>query len=276
MACYGGYDQVPVLDFFSTHPVFTREEFVQFLQGRRVKSPRTTESHLLRYLTLGRIGRVKRGVYFTASPGEIAERTSLDFLLVASRLAPDAVLAYHTALEAHGYAQSLFERLYFLTTSKAKPVTFRGRLFVPVAPSAALRRKRKALTLSTEVERRGLPCRVTSVERTLVDVLDRPDLAGGLEEVWRSLSIVPLLDLDDVLEYVRLCGQATLAAKVGFFLERRQEPLGVPKEVLERLRRMRPKQPHYLDRKLGGRMASGWSLIVPAPVLAGEWERVTS
>jgi len=44
---------------------------------------------------------------------------------------------------------------------------------------------------------------------------------------------------------------------------------------LERLRRMRPKQPHYLDRKLGGRMAPGWNLMVPAPILAGEWEKVT-
>jgi predicted transcriptional regulator of viral defense system len=266
---------VPVLDFFSAHPVFTREEFAQFLRGRQVTSLRTTESHLLRYLTSRRIGRIKRGVYFSAGPGETADRAPLDFLLVASRLAPDAVLAYHTALEAHGYAQSLFERLYFLTTSKTKPVTFRGRHFVPVLPSAPLRRKKKALALSTEVERRGLPCRVTTLERTLVDVLDRPDLAGGLEEVWRSLSSVPLFDLNVVVDYVRLCGQATLAAKVGFFLERRQAALGVPRTVLERLRRMRPKQPHYLDRNLGGRMAPGWNLMVPAPVLAGDGERVS-
>jgi predicted transcriptional regulator of viral defense system len=108
------------------------------------------------------------------------------------------------------------------------------------------------------------------VERTLVDVLDRPDLAGGLEEVWRSLSGVPLFDLDVVVDYVRLCGQATLAAKVGFFLEKHQQPLAVPKAVLERLRRMRPKQPHYLDRKLGGRMAPGWTLMVPPNLLGGE------
>jgi len=66
-----------------------------------------------------------------------------------------------------------------------------------------------------------------------------------------------------VVNYVRLCGQATLAATVGVFLERRQATLGVPRTVLERLRRMRPKQPHYLDRKLGGRMAPGWNLMVP-------------
>ncbi len=263
-----------VLDFLAAHPVFTRLEFGTFLQQKGVGSARTAESHLLRHLASGRIGRVKRGVYFAAGPGETADRTSLDFLLLASRLTPDAVLAYHTALEAHGYAQSLFERLFFLTASKAKPVAFRGRHFVPVVPSARLRRKKKAFVFCTEVERRGLPCRVTTVERTLVDVLDRPDLAGGLEEAWRSLAGIPMFDLEVVVEYVRLCGQGTLAAKVGLFLEQHQEALGVPTEILERLRRMRPRQPHYLDRRFRGRLASGWNLIVPSPILSREWEAV--
>lgn len=261
-----------ILDFFSIHPVFRREEFAEFLAGRGASSPWTADSHLRRYLGAGRIGRVKRGVFFVAGPGETATDAPLDFLLVASRLAPDAVLAYHSALEAHGHAQSLFERFFFLSATQAKPLTLRGRSFVPVVPPAALRRRRKAFTLCTEVERRGLPCRVTTLERTLVDVLDRPDLAGGLEEAWRSLAGVPLFDLKVVLAYVRLCGQAALAAKVGLFLERRREPLGVSEAVLARLRRMCPKQPQYLDRRVGGRLAPGWNLIVPAPLLAGEWE----
>ncbi len=261
-----------VLDFFTAHPVFRREEFARFLAGRGASLPGTADSHLGRYVRAGRIGRVKRGVFFVAGPGETAGNTPLDYLLVASRLAPDAVLAYHSALEAHGHAQSLFERLFFLTASKAKPLKFRGRRFMPVVPPAALRRKRKAFTLCTTVERRGLPCPVTTLERTLVDVLNRPDLAGGLEEAWRSLSGVSLFDLEAVLGYVRLCRQAALAAKVGFFLERHREVLGVRAEVLARFRRLQPKQPQYLDRRLGGRLASGWNLIVPAPILGGEWE----
>jgi len=134
---------VPVVDFFASHPVFSRDEFVHFLKQRGAPSVETANFHLKRYLAAGRIGRIKRGVYFSAGPGETADRAPLDFLLVASRLAPDAVLAYHTALEAHGYAQSLFERLYFLTTSKTKPVTFRGRHFVPVLPSAPSEGKRR-------------------------------------------------------------------------------------------------------------------------------------
>ena len=263
-----------VLDFFAAHPVFTRSEFARFLEHRGSVSSQTADSHLKRYLAAERVGRVKRGVYFASGPGETAARTSLDYLLVASRLASDAVLAYHTALEAHGYAQSLFERLFFLTIAKVKPLKFRGRNFVPVVPPTALRRKKKSFILCTEVERRGLPCRVTTLERTLADVLDRPDLAGGLEEAWRSLAGVPLFDLDAVLNYIRLRGQATLAAKVGFFLEQRREALSVSEEALTRLRRMRPRQPHYFDRRLGGRMAPAWNLIVPTPILTREWEAV--
>jgi predicted transcriptional regulator of viral defense system len=93
-------------------------------------------------------------------------------------------------------------RLFFLTQHKVKAVTFRGRVFVPVTPPRVLQRKRLSHTLVVEVERRGLRCRVTSLERTAVDALDRPDLTGGLDEAWRSVSAIPLLDLRAVLDYV--------------------------------------------------------------------------
>ena len=52
-------------------------------------------------------------------------------------MAPDAAVAYHTALESHGYAQSLFERLTFVTWTKAKPTAFQGRLFIAGSPARA-------------------------------------------------------------------------------------------------------------------------------------------
>lgn len=265
---------MPVVDFFASHPVFSRDEFVQFLKQRGAPSVETANVHLKRYLASGRIARVKRGVYVAAGPGETAHRGALDFPLVASRLVPDAVLAYHTALEVHGYAQSLFERLFFLTASKAKPLTFRHRRFVPVAPPKPLRGQSQYFSHTTEVERRGLSCRVTTLERTVVDVLGRPDLAGGLEEVWRSLAGIPLLDLGAVLEYVRLRGLATLAGRVGLFLEQRKGALAVPAHVLDALRAIRPKQVQYLDRRHRGRLAPGWNLIVPEALLSRDWEAI--
>ena len=262
------------LDFFAAHAVFTRDEFAAAAADGQKALSHTVDSQLGAYLRAHRIGRVKRGVFFTMRPGETVERSPVDFLLVTSRLAPDAVLGYHTALEAHGYAQSVFERLFFLTQHKVKTVTFRGRAFVPVAPPQILQRKRLSTTLTVELERRGLPYRVTSLERTAVDVLDRPDLTGGLEEAWRSLSAIPLLDLRAVVDYVRLRNLATLAAKVGLFLERHKEHFSVPARVLEELQSLRPRAPHYLDRSTRGKLVPTWNLIVPAVLLEGEWEAV--
>jgi predicted transcriptional regulator of viral defense system len=94
-------------DFFAGHHAFTRDDFARALSPGRAVPRLTVDSHLGRYRRAGRIGRVKRGVFFVAGPGEAAATSPVDFILVASRLAPDAVLGYHTALEAHGPAENV-------------------------------------------------------------------------------------------------------------------------------------------------------------------------
>ena len=66
----------------------------------------------------------------------------------------------------------------------------------------------------------------------MVDVLNRPDLSGGWEEIWRSLESVEFFDFDKVVEYALLLGNATTAAKVGLFLEQHREPLMVEEKHL--------------------------------------------
>lgn len=82
------------------------------------------------------------------------------------------------------------------------------------------------------LERAGLPVRVTSLERTLVDALDQPDLGGGWEEIWRSLETIEFFDLDGVVQYTLLLDNATTAAKVGFFLGQHKETLMVESPTL--------------------------------------------
>ncbi|HDK46120.1 MAG TPA: transcriptional regulator, partial [Actinobacteria bacterium] len=92
--------------FLTTHRVFTRAELQAALAGR---ARATVDSCLSRWRRQGRITRVKRGV-FVRQDRQGAENDSLpDFVTLASRMAPDAAVAYHTALEIHGCAQSLSE-----------------------------------------------------------------------------------------------------------------------------------------------------------------------
>jgi len=59
---------------------------------------------------------------------------------------------------------------------------------------------------------------------------------------------VEFFDLDKVVEYALLLGNATTTAKVGFFLEQHREPLMVEENYIKPLHDLRPRQPHYLDR----------------------------
>ncbi len=247
--------------FLACHSLFTREELVAALKGRR---PATIDAHLARWRRQGRIERVKNGLYVRRDrEGVGAHRPLPDFIALASRMAPDAVVAYHTALEAHGCAQSLFDRLTFVSWTRTKPVEFMGRRLTPVRPRAPLFEKYGAEAWVERLDRSGLEVRVTNLERTTVDVLDRPSLSGGIEEVWRSLAGLPAVDPEALLNYVRVLDNRTLAARVGYFLEMRREDLAIPASVLEELQSLVPNHPVHLDRALGGRLNSNWRLIVP-------------
>lgn len=252
--------------FLTTHELFTREELAGILQGRG-RTQATVDAHLARWLQQGRIVRIKRGLFFrTGEPG--APGHLPDFIALASRMAADAAVAFHTALEYHGLAQSPFERLTFITWTKAKPTHFAGRSFVPVRPREPVLKADRGEPWIERGERGGTELRVTNLERTLADVLDRPNLAGGVEEVWRSLSSLAAFDPGVLEEYVLLLGSRSLAAKVGFFLESRRDDLAVPETLLKRLSGCIPRNPAFLDRRKKGRLVARWGLVVPWELLA--------
>ena len=103
--------------------------------------------------------------------------------------------------------------------------------------------------------------------------MDRPDLTGSWEEIWRSLQSVEFFDIEQVIEYVLLLENATTAAKVGFFLEQLSEDLMIDDVHLKQLQRLRPRQPQYIERgkRKGGRWMKKWNLMVPDEILNQSW-----
>jgi len=263
--------------FFRQRPVFTNKELAEFLAANGQHNVRTQESILAYHIKTGRLLRVRRGLYAVVPPGADPETHPIDPYLLAAKMTEDAVLAYHTALEFHGKAYSVYEHFFYLTGHSPRPVVFRSFRFRSVVFPKALRKKNKENFGTTLAESVGVDVRVTSLERTLVDALDRPDLVGSWEEIWRSLESVEYFRIDEVVEYVLLLENATTAAKVGFFLEQHRETLMVEDYHLNPLRELRPKQPHYLDRahRKGGRLVTGWNLFVPVAVLQRSWSEVT-
>ena len=262
-------------DFFDANPVFTRAEFEGARALGATRSIRTTDSLLRRYVAAGRLLRVRGGVYAVVPRGADAAAAPVDPYLVATKLAPDATLGYHAALQFWGKAYSVWQRFHFLTESNTRAFEFRGLEFVPVKVPIPLRGLPAAALQVTEQRHGGGTVRVTTLERTLVDVLDAPANAGGWEEIWRSLEMIEFFDLDAVILYTSKLGSALTAARVGFFLDQHRETLMVEESHLERLRKLRPRQPRYLDaRRKPGKLVASWNLIVPEEVLGRTWAEV--
>ncbi len=262
--------------FFRNHPVFTGEEMDNYLSSCGKTNSRTKETLLAYHRKTGHVLPIRRGLYAVVPPGTDPDSYSVDPFLVASKLSGDAVLSYHTALELHGYAYSVQEHFVYSASRPLAPLTFRNYSFHGVRFPGSLRRANQESFGVVVVDRSGMEVRVTSLERTMADVLNRPKVSGGWEEIWRSLESVPFVDLDKVVEYVLLLGNATTSAKVGFFLDQHRIPLMVEEKHLKALQSFRPRQPHYLDRskQRPGRLVSEWNLIVPTEIFERTWTEV--
>jgi predicted transcriptional regulator of viral defense system len=263
-------------EFFRKHPVFTGEELAKHLSSHGEVGGRAQEALLAYHRKAGRVVRIRRGVYAVIPSGAATDSYPVDPFLVAAKLTPDSVLSHHTALEFHGKAYSVYTHITYSASRPLGPLKFRSHIFRGTKFPHVLVRAGKEHAVVLTGERAGMNLRVASLERTLVDVLDRPGLSGSWEEIWRSLESVEFFDLDKVVEYALLLGNATTGAKVGFFLEQHREPLMVEDRHLKALHDMRPRQPHYLDRsrRKSGRLVSEWNLVVPEEVLERAWGEV--
>jgi len=260
--------------FFEANPVFRYEEFAVFMRSQGIIRSASSRQQLSYHHKAGNLIHIRKFLY-AVKPTSIKEEDYwIDPYLIASKASSDAVLAYHTALELLGLAYSSFDEFTFLTVRPGQLFSYAGQRFRSVIfPKALLTQNKERYGIET-IKREGIKIKLTGIERTIVDVLDRPDLGGGWEEVWRSLDNVIQMDLDKLIEYTLLLKNATIVSKVGYFLEQRPPHLMVDQKYIQKLLPYIPKKPHYMNRnrKEKGKYFEKWQLIVPLEIVERKWE----
>jgi predicted transcriptional regulator of viral defense system len=252
-------------DFFSSMPIFRRTEFEAHLAQLGPTNPRNTTLLLGYHEREGRLLQVRRGLYAVVPRGIVLPAAQPDHYLLASNLQEDAVLAYRTALDFHRNALPIRSICTYLTRHTPRSFTFRGILYRPVHPPAALSRSdRERMGINT-LKWMTASVRVTQPERTLVDILDRPDLCGCWAEIWQDLTGLAAIDLDFVVRYALALENASTIARVGYFLEQHREPVPANEAILRRLERGKPRSKHYLERshRVDAHFIKRWNLVVP-------------
>lgn len=254
--------------FFSAHPVFSRAEYAAAVSRR--PQDKVVTAMLTQHLQAGNIRRIARGVFASVPKHADARKWSVDRFLAASRLRRGGVIAYHSALELHGCAYTEGHEVQVI--ARGEPGVFEAvgltcRFVKP--PRGFAQRDGTLADGVTVVDRLGMDVSVTTIERTIADLFDRYDLAGGAEELFNSLDLVARVDAAALVRYARSLGNAVAAGALGSWLEREQKRLGVSDATLEALRTLAPSQARYaLGAKSGeGRTAKGWNVILPIDVV---------
>ncbi len=262
--------------FFEQHPVFTHEEYKLFLESLGTTNLNTQRELLAYHLKKQHILRIKRGLFASipTSFQHAAENFPVDPYLVAGRIRKDAVIAYLSALDFHGISYALHHQYYSLSASIIRPFNFNQTEFICLSFPKALIERQATHFEVLPFERHGLTIKVTSLERTIVDVLDRPNYSGGWEEIWRSAEHIPILNLDKIIQYACLLNNASTIAKLGFFLEQFKEKFLVDERSLNYLETRKPTGIHYLERskRESGKHIPRWNLVVPNYIIERSWE----
>ena len=255
-------------EFMAMNRVFTVDELAGHLGGEKSLA----EYRIRYYLHQRRLKRLANGVYATVPIGVDSETFEADVFLAANAIRPDAVFAYHSALDLLGQGHSVWWTCTVCTGRPRSPVVL-GRntiKFVTRPPAVRKRvqsaspRRRVGAIWTTEVSRGGRTLHVTTPERTLVDGFRRLSLVGGLDELVESMDGFATLSPELLRDVLHAYDSKRLWAAVGWYLQRRLKSLFLDDSILVEFKANRPRTRVYLvPGQRGGVVARDWNLVVP-------------
>lgn len=169
---------------------------------------RSATTLLNRYQKQGYVSKVRRGLYCVNNLA--TNQPEANKFQIASAITPTSYVAYHAAMEYHGLAHQIYYDVAVGTEQAFNSFEFDGTHY-EAHPSS--------LSLGVDAPFSDSHVRVTNVERTVVDCIDRMDLCGGWEEVVNCLQSVRYLREEQLINVLQFYGKTALYKKVGFLFE---------------------------------------------------------
>lgn len=171
--------------------------------------------HIQSLLEKGYIERVRHNLYAVISleTGQpIANRFQ-----IASAVAEDACVAYHSAFEYYWLANQVFYEVYFTSEKRLHDFSYDG-----------IRYKCFLTRGSVGIVEDPTGVRVTSLERTVIDSIASFEKIGGLEELLRCMLLIPCLSAEKLLDALDIYRSGKLFQITGYLLEAFQDEFHLP------------------------------------------------
>ena len=153
-----------------------------------------------------KIVKVRNGLYVHVDASGYPLTTKFE---LATKIAEDAFVCYHSAFEYFGVANQVFNTVTVGSKKRFNDFTFDDIDYVRKPAKHDV----QIMNIVTAA------VRVTSLERTVVDCLDEIDVGGGIDEILNALDQIRVLDENKLLETLKAYNSVFLYQKVGYVLE---------------------------------------------------------
>lgn len=212
----------------------------------------TAKSIVQRMLKKGYIKKIKYNLYVVCDLeyGQVIP----DQYMISSKIQKDSFVSYHSAFDFYGVKNQVFYVVYVSSKAKFENFDFDGFSYEFIKNKYDF----------GIVEERGV--RITDKERTVLDNINRTDLAGGNEELIMCLELMTRLDNNKLIKYLKYYNSKKLYAKAGFVLERFKDSLGIEEKTIQECKKNISNTHYYFDdetKRIDNKFISDWNLIVP-------------
>lgn len=216
------------------------------------ESDKQYENWLAKMLYAKKITQIRKGLYALLDNNGFALCSKFE---IATKISADSFVAYHSALEYYGVANQVFNDVYVGSSTRFNSFVFNDVEYICRTVSLF---KQVMFIASANVK-------VTSLERAVIDCIDKIELAGGIDELLNALDQIRVLDEDKLLEVLKMYGKTFLYQKAGYILEHFKSELGLTDDFFDICKRQIKNKTYYFlqDEYKKISFNSKWLLVAP-------------
>ena len=202
--------------------IFRLSDFVD-KTGMTISSASTT---LNRWKKAGVVYKIRRDLYCVKNP--VGNIPAVHKFEIAGKISNTSFLSYHSALEYHGIGHQIFNVVMVAGKAAFRSFSFDDCDYQSYVTKIGIN---GVITSSANPN-----IRVTDLERTFVDCIDRVGRAGGAEEIFHCFEGLYEMDFLKIERYLNIYNKVCLYKKVGYVAERLKENVDVPADFVAKCR----------------------------------------
>ena len=191
-------------------------------------SPGSLKVLLSRMEKEGWIERIEKGKYLIIPLGAEKGRYTINEFVIGYEIVKNAVIAYWSALNYHGFTEQIPNTVFIQTTSRKKE----PKLEIFGVRYRIVRVTEKKFFAQQKIWIDNAEVRITDPEKTIADCLDKPQYCGGIVEVAKALQNENEIDLDKVIEYAISMENSAILKRLGSLCDKLGIPVKVPQDYL--------------------------------------------